>query len=505
MVRSIRWRLQLWYTAVLASVIGGFGGLIYWQARSARFEQINTRLLAGAAYLDAVLRGFPPGELDNPRGEPPERSPFERGLGRPPPEGPPSSRPPDRGPRPGPPRRSPERMLDDLDLSKSASADAAAGDDHPYFVVWRADKRVLKATDSATLVLWPELPPATGAVQFLDHHGERSVITLGPRHTTILVGKSIGRELAELNSVAWQLAVGGTAALGLGLMGGWWVAARALRPIAAITKTASTISATQLSERIDTLRIDRELFELARVLNETFARLEDEFGRQARFTADASHELRTPLAALFSQVELALSRPRSPEEYRDSFERCLHAASRMRGLVNGLLTLARADSGKLDLESKPLDLRHIAGEIVEQHHADATRSSINLQSELAESAVVVSGDAVFLSRVVENILANALRHTPRGGTVRVALNTDGDAAILRVSDTGSGIAPEDQPRIFERFFRADQARARASGGTGLGLAICKCVVEAHGGSIRFTSQPNVRTEFIVSLPLHRRN
>jgi heavy metal sensor kinase len=514
MVRSIRWRLQFWYAAVLAGVIGGFGGLIYWQSRAARFEQIDTQLLAGASYLDAVLRSFPPGELENPRAEQPDRPPPDRGPGRPPPDGPrqdrgpgrppPDEPPPDRGPRPGPPRRPPERLYDELDLTKSASADGMANAGQSYFIIWRPDKRVLKTSDAATPGRWPEWPgpsaPATTTPLFLQRNDERAVIVPGPRRSTILVGHSIAGELAELNTLAWRLAAASAVALGGGLLGGWWAASRALRPINAISKTASQISATQLSERIDTTRIDRELSDLARVLNATFARLEGEFARQARFTADASHELRTPLAVLYSQVELALSRPRSADEYQEALKRCLNAASRMRGLVDGLLTLARADSGRLDLERRPLDLRHLAEEIVEQHRPDAERAGIDLRAELSDRKVEITGDATFLTRVIENLVTNALRHTPKGGSVSVCVTAEKESAVLCVADTGSGIPLEDQPRIFERFFRADQARSRSSGGNGLGLAICKSVVEAHGGTIRFASQPGVQTEFVVSLP-----
>ena len=140
--------------------------------------------------------------------------------------------------------------------------------------------------------------------------------------------------------------------LAVGLAGGWLASARILRPVAAISATASAISATNLSERIDAAAVDRELADLAGVLNATFDRLEAAFERQARFTADASHELRTPLAVLRSQAQLALSRPRSAEEYRKSIEECLRAAERMTALVEGLLTLARADAGKLDLRQR---------------------------------------------------------------------------------------------------------------------------------------------------------
>jgi heavy metal sensor kinase len=314
------------------------------------------------------------------------------------------------------------------------------------------------------------------------------------------VGKSVGRELAELNRLAWRLAGGGCLALAVGVAGGWWVSGRVLRPVAAIAATASSITAADMSQRIDTSTIDQELVELGEVLNQTFGRLEAAFDRQVRFTADASHELRTPLAVLYSHAELALSRPRSVEEYRDALKRSLHAATRMRALVDGLLTLARADAGKLDLSRKPVDLGRLAEEVVDQYGPQAERAKVQLSAEVPDRPVLVSGDAPLLSRVAENLVANALRHVPPGGRVTVATAAKGERAILTVSDTGSGIRAEDRPRIFERFYRADKARSRASGGSGLGLAICKSLVEAHGGTIRFTSNPAVETTFVVELP-----
>ena len=511
MVRSIRWRLQLWYAAMLAGVIGGFGGLVYWQSRSAQLKQIDTRLLAGASYLDAMLRVFPPMDLDGSRGEPfnrppPDRGPgmdkspgFDKGPGRGP-DGP----PPDRGPRGGPggPRRSPERLLEDLDLRKAANSELADDGEPAQFAVWRTDRSILKTSDSGLPGRWSAPSEALiGAPHFVQQGEERAVVTLGPRRTAILVSSPLAANWRR--SINWRCGSRPPAPglLVIGLLGGWWMSSRVLRPIQSISKTAATISAAQLSERIDTTTIDRELAELAAVLNATFARLEEEFNRQVRFTADASHELRTPLAVLHAQVELALSRPRSPEEYEEALERCRNATVRMRGLIDGLLMLARADAGKLDLDRQPLDLGHLAAEAIEQLQPAAKRAEIALTVESLDQPLMVAGDATFLGRVIENLVTNALRHTPKGGSVAVSVSAAEQMATLRVTDTGSGIPLADQPRIFERFFRADQARSRASGGNGLGLAICKSIVDAHGGTINFTSEPGVQTEFVVTLPI----
>jgi heavy metal sensor kinase len=305
-------------------------------------------------------------------------------------------------------------------------------------------------------------------------------------------------EQEQLRAFAWQLAGAGALVLAVGLAGGWVVSGRILRPVAAISGAASAISATNLSRRIDTAAVDHELAGLAAVLNATFDRLEAAFERQSRFTADASHELRTPLAVLRSQAELALSRPRSEPEYREALETCLRAAGRMAGLVDGLLTLARADAGKLDLRRQPVDLARVVEEGVSLVGPLAAAKSVSVSTRLAPAEV--TGDPERLGQVVTNLLGNAVQYNRSGGQVLVGLRVGSGRAVLSVCDTGVGIPEADRPHVFERFYRADRARSRASGGSGLGLAICKSIVEAHGGVIDFETEPGRGSTFFVRLP-----
>jgi heavy metal sensor kinase len=276
------------------------------------------------------------------------------------------------------------------------------------------------------------------------------------------------------------------------------VSARILNPVAAISATASAISATNLSGRIDEGTVDRELAGLAGVLNAMFDRLEAAFERQARFTADASHELRTPLAILRGSAELALARPRSAAEYQETVAACLRAAERMTRLVEGLLTLARADAGKLDLQQEAVDLRAVVEEQVDLVAPLARGKGVSLTANLAPAKV--RGDPLRLGQVVTNLLTNAVQYNRAGGAVAVRLRVAGAAVTLSVADTGCGIPAEDRPHVFERFYRVDKARSRASGGHGLGLAICRSVVEAHGGSIGFETEPGQGSTFWVHLP-----
>ncbi len=495
MPRSIRWRLQAWYGLVLLAVVAGFAGILYERVHAARDQEIDASLRSAAQYLDANLRHFPPHEL---RGGPPPLGPewYDRTPGPHPP-------PDERRPPPPPPRRplDRQRLLAELDLPRRPGSPAPENDPEPvYFAIWRADGAAIKSShlppgaDHEVLADVPLSPQPQ-----LRQRGEyREAVLGGPAGTRILVGQSMRGERARLLAFAGQLAAAGVIALAVGLAGGWLVSARILRPLAAISATAQTISATNLTQRIDAATVDRELADLAGVLNATFDRLQAAFERQSRFTADASHELRTPLAIVRSHAELALSRPRSEAEYRTALDACLRAAGRMTGLVDGLLTLARADAGRLDLQPKVIDLQPVVQESLTLLGPMAQARMVRLSAHLASANV--AGDALCLGQVVTNLLSNAIQYNRPGGEVVVSLQAAAAAVSLSVRDTGCGIPPEDVPHIFERFYRVDKARSRSAGGNGLGLAICKSIVEAHGGTIGVETMTGQGSTFWVRLP-----
>jgi two-component system OmpR family sensor kinase len=491
MVRSIRGRLQLWYALVLFAVVIGFAALLFYRARAARWEEVDARLQAAALYLDVQLRRFPPHELNATLPDRP--GPPPRPMPRP---GPPIHDPRPTPHDPGPPHPPRKRLLSEL----APPQEPASSEPRRYFAVWRSDGSLLKSANLPDGIDLATLPPAARHPHpSLSWRGDsREAVLVGPFESRILVGQSVRPELDELSALAWRLAGVGAVVLVVGLTGGWLISARLLRPIAAISTTAASISATNLSGRIDTASVDRELAELATVLNSTFARLEAAFERQTRFTADASHELRTPLAIIRTHAELALSRPRSPEEYRDTLASCLRATTRMTALVEGLLTLARADAGRLEMERTSVDLPEMIEEGLALLRPLAEKKEVSLSADLER--VEVSGDPVRLSQVVTNLLSNAVQYNRPGGSVRVCLQAQADAVLVEVADTGCGIPPEDQPHLFERFFRVDRARARQSGGSGLGLAICKSIVEAHGGTIGCRSMLECGSTFWVRLP-----
>jgi heavy metal sensor kinase len=327
----------------------------------------------------------------------------------------------------------------------------------------------------------------------------REMLRYLPNGAWLLVGRSMAPDLAAMRRLTISLIAAGGGVLLFGLVGGWWVASRAIRPIEAISATAIKIAGGDLSQRINAANTDNELGRLAALLNSTFARLEAAFAHQARFTSDASHELRTPVSVILAQTQMALSRQRPASDYRESLEACQRAAQRMRKLTESLLALARLDAGQEPMKNEPFDLSRVARECVELVRPLAVERGLDVHCELP--AVPCLGDAERIGQVATNLLTNAIQYTRNGGKIQISTAAQNGSAVLTVTDTGTGIPPEDLPHIFERFYRADKSRSRLQGHSGLGLAICKAIVDAHGGTIDVSSQPGAGSSFVVKLPV----
>jgi len=474
---SIKWRLQIWYGFILVAVLVGFGFTAYQLERGRQFRRIDGELQRRGNVIAGSFR-------QPQRGRGPEEMSFDSPTG---------DRP--RGPRPLGDKGDPETgrpQSREFRLPPQAVNlfDETDPNGFYYVIQGRDGQKIARSTNAPPapdlFASTPQLPRAD-APEMLpppppQNRGEfRELIMVTPPGRLILVGRSIAPELAELRRAACLLAGVGGAILLIGLAGGWWLASRAIRPIDDISAAAARIAGGNLAQRISTADTESELGQLAAVLNSTFARLESAFTRQQQFTADAAHELRTPVSVILTQTQGTLNRERSATDYRETLEACQRAAQRMRKLIEALLQLARLDAGTESLLREPVDLARLATECADLVRPLAAERSIVLQTDLAPANCLGNGDQLAL--VITNLLTNAIQHNVDGGEVQLATRVEIGTVLLTVTDKGPGVAAEQLPHLFERFYRTDAARSAHTGGAGLGLAIVKTGVEACGGKV----------------------
>ena len=302
-----------------------------------------------------------------------------------------------------------------------------------------------------------------------------------------------------LHTLFMILALALPSVLALAALGGYVMASRLLKPVASMANKAEKIGSENLSERLPVENPEDEFGKLASVFNHTLTRLQNAFERLQRFTADASHELRTPLTAIQSVGEVALQEDLDAIAYRDSIGSMLEETSRLTRLVESLLLLTRADSGRLLMNRKEHNVTRLVEKAVEDMRVMAEEKSQRLMTNL-QTRVQANVDEDNLRRALVNILDNAIKYTPRGGTIFVALKEIEGKLIIEVTDTGPGIAAEHREKIFDRFYRVEKDRSREIGGAGLGLAIAKWAVEANGGHLELDSQENQGSTFRILLP-----
>ena len=285
-------------------------------------------------------------------------------------------------------------------------------------------------------------------------------------------------------------------------LGGYFLAQRSFAPVVDMGRRASAIDSESLDARLVVRNTGDEMDELATVFNDMLGRLERSFVQQRQFMADASHELRTPLASLRAEASVTLSQPRSNHEYALSLEQMRDETRRLSAIVDDLFTLARLDAEDTILQRREFFLEELVMGCVGRLHPLAQDRGLSLTFHPSVEARC-SGDPDLIDRVITNLLDNATKYTPRGGTVVVELETVGDTHLVRVSDNGAGIPVDAQPRVFDRFFRADEARTRPdtkTGGAGLGLSIAWEIARAHGGDLVLTSSGESGTVFTLTLP-----
>jgi len=324
------------------------------------------------------------------------------------------------------------------------------------------------------------------------------VITSQP--AALVIGRSTEPIKEALGGLIRTLGIAVPLTLAFAAGGGFFLARRALKPVDQIAQQAQTIEETDLSQRIEVKAKD-ELGRLASTLNEMIDRLEKAFKRQQQFTSDASHELRTPLAIIEAESTLMLQKDRTNSEYRQSLETISQEAHRIAHLVDQLLTLARADAGKEKFSLKEVNLNELIRELSSDVEILCRDKGLEFKLNQTED-LVVNGDDAKLRQLFLNLLDNAIRYTPSGGSISVSVYREGQMAVVAVSDSGIGISQEDLPHIFDRFYRVDKARSPSKGGSGLGLAICKQIAEGHRGRIEVQSEFGRGSTFSVFLPLY---
>ena len=320
---------------------------------------------------------------------------------------------------------------------------------------------------------------------------------------TLVILQSLHQQQEMLEGVASTFAWVIPIAIVLASVGGYFLARKSLAPVVAMSRQAGRIGAANLHERLAVQNERDELGHLAQSFNSLLDRLGESFERQRRFMADASHELRTPVAILRGEAEVALSQQaRSPEEYRESLGVLHHEAERLTHIVEDLFTLTRADAGQYPLQPRDFYLDELVAECVHSARTLALAKKLSLNFE-EPSESTIHADESLLRRMILNLLDNAIKYSPEGGQVTVTCHRAGDEYVLSVADTGAGIPADLQPRIFERFFRADKARSRAEndgGGAGLGLSISRWIAEAHHGRLELTRSDPSGSTFTAYLP-----
>ncbi|MFU8862127.1 MAG: sensor histidine kinase [Cyclonatronaceae bacterium] len=285
------------------------------------------------------------------------------------------------------------------------------------------------------------------------------------------------------------------------ILGGYLLSKKALSPVASITRTAKSITAMDLEERIPVnYQVRDELTDLAETFNTMLNRLEKGFEREKRFTSDASHELMTPLSLLRTEAEVMLRRPRSKEEYRETIERMLVEVRRMSEMVHLLLQLSRVESVH---RSRPevINISRIS-EVLGAIFKEAAHEKEIVIKEHIESELYINAHEAYIEEVINNLLENALKYTPAGGTVSLELKRSGSKAVLHLSDTGIGFDGDTRDHLFERFYRTTQQEVQDQPGSGLGLPLVKAIIELYRGKIRaYSDGPGKGSTFVVELPL----
>ena len=353
------------------------------------------------------------------------------------------------------------------------------------------------------LAFWEETPQG---VEFRSRSGSLFWLVSAEAHPLeqtdrYLVHVALDRTQAGeiLRSYHTQLGLVLGASLILSVFLGYRIAHRGIRPVRTIAQAASHIGSSTLNERIDPTRLPTELSNLAVTFNEMLDRLEEAFGRLSRFSADIAHELRTPINNLRGEAEVALSKPRTMEEYRDMLASNLEECVKLSHIIDSLLFMARAENAEATINREPVEVTRELEVVKEFFDTAAAEAGIRLSLD-TDRPLRAQLDRTLFQHAVSNLVENSLAHTPNGGYIRLAAREESDCIHLVVSDDGCGINSSHLPRLFDRFYRVDESRSKQSGGAGLGLSIVRTIAQLHGGSAWIESQSGAGTEAHLVLP-----
>ena len=474
---TIRWRLTFWYTVSLTVTVVAFGTLLYLERRASSLRELDQRLLLEADLADRWLTESYNvlGRIVTTAGARPALDPGISAY-----------------------LEAVRDYLIVVDTSGSVLALSEVTRELPSADI----QRLSSVLDSL------RLPKASGTVALSDPVGAVRYLAVrmeaaGPDVGGVLVATSVTQvPFGPTDLLRSMLLIAPVILLGAVVVG-HWLAGTSLRPVQGIMDEVEAISdGRSLHRRLAVPMSGDEMARLALTVNGMLARLEQSFASLHRFTADASHELKTPLMVLRAGVERALVHPGVPGEILQSLDETLAQINQMSEMVENLLTLARADEGRAPLAVEESDLRDLVADIAETAGMLGESAGITVTSEIPRHEVRLAVDRHRIREMLLNLVTNAIKYTPQGGTVAVRLAEEADAVTMAVRDSGIGIAPGDLPHIFERFWRADPARSRTGDrpGTGLGLAITTWIAEAHGGTITVQSRPGRGTVFVVRLP-----
>jgi heavy metal sensor kinase len=485
--RSVRTRLTLWYTLLLLSTLVLFGVLAYYFTGETLEENLDLSLRAEARWMRDFI------QPQASKIKPGKRS-IDIILGK-------------KARRPG----SPELTGEDSTAEES---------DEIWNQIFRHSLQNTKKTyfqfsDRRGTILHRSYSLGTDSLVVIDTIHANSILlttvylngdpvriaATRDRNFTYYVGYPIADLRELLDNLFVILLVLIPIAVALSIVGGLALAKKSLQPVAEVTTRARTITAQNLDQTIPVRSPDDEIGRLITTINDMIGRLHASFAQVRQFSADASHELRTPLTVIRGEIELALRSKKSPEEYRRVLESTLEEILRLTSIINNLLTLAKAEQGLTTADFSEVDLNGLVEELYEDSTILAEGKNIAVSLKI-NTPITLVGDRTRLRQLFLNLIDNAIKYTPEGGSVSLSMEKQNGTAVFRVEDSGIGIPPEDIAKIFDRFYRVDKARSRELGGTGLGLSIAKWIAELHRGTIAVSSEPQKGSVFTVQLPIN---